>query len=73
MKLESLEKFSKNEINKVEMNSIFGGVKALVSEGWATSGAKDVCTGLGCGSYSSDWEDKNGIYYYDFVAIDKPC
>jgi hypothetical protein len=73
MKLESLEKFSKNEINKVEMNNVFGGVKALVSEGWATKGATDVCTGLGCGSYSSDWEDKNGIWYENWVPNNKPC
>lgn len=71
MKLESLENFKGNAINNVELTSVIGGKFKMPEH--ATAGANDVCTGLGCGSYSSDWEDDNGIYYYDWVANGKGC
>jgi hypothetical protein len=70
MKLESLKKFEKNAVNKVEMSSLLGGRLAV---GFATAGAKEVCTFLGCGSYSSDWNDDGVITLIGFTSIEKPC
>jgi hypothetical protein len=77
MKLESLEKFSKNEINKVEMNSVFGGKVAIggfpTVGGFPTGGGAEQCTQLGCMSWTSDWNDENTISYYGVTYGNGGC
>ena len=70
MKLESLKKFQENSINKIEMSNVNGGnTRQLSDSGLQTGGAAEHSVDGQCVSWTSDWEELNGVVSYTGLKV----